>query len=136
MTHLQAQEDVLKKLMQAQQQMQIKELENIFEKENKEIRIQQAKTAVKTGQDVQNDASLKSKAEKERRLREKHSNNTKIFIEERKSAAIRQDTRREKLKKTHETQMNDLSRCVQNSMEMYKNEEIEYQLAAKQECFV
>ena len=31
-THLQAQEDVLKKLMQAQQQMQIKELENIFEK--------------------------------------------------------------------------------------------------------
>ena len=31
-THLQAQEDVLKKLMQAQQQMQIKELENLFEK--------------------------------------------------------------------------------------------------------
>jgi hypothetical protein len=32
--------------------------------------------------------------------------------------------------------MNDLSKYVQNSMEMYKNEEIEYQLAAKQECFV
>lgn len=134
--HLQAQEDVLKKLMQSQQQMQMKDLENIFDKENKEIRAQQARMSVETAKDVQNDKSLKSKAEKERRLREKHSNNTKIFIDERKTAAMRQEKRREKLRKQHESQMNELSKYVQNSMEMYKNEEIEYQLAAKQECFV
>lgn len=64
--------------------------------------------------DVQKDSSLKSKAEKERRLREKHSNNTKIFIDERKNAFMRQEKRREKLKKQHEAQMNDLVKYVQN----------------------
>lgn len=134
--HLQAQEEVLKKLMQSQQQLQIKELDAFFEKENKEIRVQQARTSVETVNEVRKDNSLKSKAEKERRLREKHSNNTKIFIEERKAAAMKQDKRREKLKMTHDVQLNDLVRYVQNSLEMYKSEEIEYQLAARQECFV
>ena len=64
--------------------------------------------------EVRKDNSLKSKAEKERRLREKHSNNTKIFIEERKAAAMKQDKRREKLKMTHDVQLNDLVRYVQN----------------------
>lgn len=76
--------------------------------------MQQARISVEIAKDVQKDASLKSKAEKERRIREKNSNNTKTFIEERKAAAMRQDKRREKLKKTHEVQLNDLSKYVQN----------------------
>ncbi len=83
-------------------------------RENKEIRSQQARTSVETAKDVQNDKSLKSKAEKERRLREKQSNNTKIFIDERKTAAMRQEKRKEKLRKMHEDQMKDLSKYVQN----------------------
>ena len=83
-------------------------------RENKEIRIQQARTSVETVREVNKDPSLKSRAERDRRLREKHSNNTKIFIDERKSAAMRQEKRREKLKKTHEVQLNDLSKYVQN----------------------
>ena len=63
---------------------------------------------------MQNDKSLKSKAEKERRLREKHAKYTKIFIDERKTAAMRQDQRREKLKKCHDTQMHELTKYVQN----------------------
>ena len=43
-----------------------------------------------------------------------HSNNTKIFIDERKAAAMRQDQRKEKLKKTHDVQLNDLVKHVQN----------------------
>merc|ERR1712156_140206 len=78
------------------------------------IRVQQARTSVETVNEVRKDNSLKSKAEKERRLREKHSNNTKIFIEERKAAAMKQDKRREKLKMTHDVQLNDLVRYVQN----------------------
>jgi hypothetical protein len=57
---------------------------------------------------------LKSKAEKERRLREKHAKYTKIFIDERKTAAMKQDQRREKLKKTHDNQMHELTKYVQN----------------------
>ena len=63
---------------------------------------------------------------------------------------------REKLKKIHENQTNELLKYIQavsskfkwtqneikfygfffQSAELYKNEEIEYQLAAKQECIV
>ncbi|PRD31277.1 UNVERIFIED_CONTAM: norpA [Trichonephila clavipes] len=46
----------------------------------------------------------------ERRLREKNSNNTKKFIEERKTAALKQSKEREKLKKVHEKQLQDLAR--------------------------
>lgn len=76
--------------------------------------VQQTRLSIETAKDVQKDASLKSKAEKDRRIREKASNNTKIFIEERKAAAMRHDKRREKLKKTHEVQLNDLIKYVQN----------------------
>ena len=74
----------------------------------------QARASVEVAREVNNDKSLKSRAEKDRRLREKHSNNTKIFIDERKTAAMRQDKRREKLKKIHENQMSDLTKYVQN----------------------
>lgn len=134
--HLKAQEDVLRELMKAQQKMQIKELENFFEKENKDLKQQQARTSVEIVKEIRKDPSLKSNAERDRRLREKHSQNTKIFIDERKGCAMKQEKRREKLKKQHEAQLNDLVKYVQNSMDMYKNEEIEYQLAQKQECFV
>lgn len=73
----------------------------------------QARLSVETARDIQNDKSLKSKAEKDRLLREKHANNTKVFIEERKSAAMRQAKQREKLKKAHENQGNDLVKYMQ-----------------------
>lgn len=49
-----------------------------------------------------------------RRLREKNSNNTKKFIEERKSAALKQSKERERLKKIHEKQLHDLQREIDN----------------------
>ena len=76
--------------------------------------------------EVRKDNSLKSKAEKERRLREKHSNNTKIFIEERKAAAMKQDKRREKLKMTHDVQLNDLVRYVQNVSFLWQGTRVVY----------
>ena len=83
-------------------------------RENREMKAAQARASVEVAREVNNDKSLKSRAEKDRRLREKHSNNTKIFIDERKTAAMRQDKRREKLKKIHENQMSDLTKYVQN----------------------
>merc|ERR1712156_1049909 len=132
--HLQEQEDTLKKLMENRQIQQMKELDTLFEKETKTMKETQAKTSVETAREVNNDKSLKSKAEKERILREKNSNMTKVFIDERKTQQNRQERRREKVKKTHESQMSELKRYVQNSIDMCKNEEIEYKLAAKEEC--
>ena len=69
---------VLKKLLEQAQAQQMKEIEAIFDRENKEMKTGQARASVETAREIQNDKSLKSKAEKDRRLREKHSNNTKV----------------------------------------------------------
>lgn len=112
--HLKMQEDVLKKLMEAAQAQQMKDLDNIMEKENKEMRARQARCSIENARDIQNDKALKSKAEKERRLNEKHSNNTKIFMDERRTYAIKHEKRREKLRKVHELQMQDLLSYMQS----------------------
>ena len=83
-------------------------------RENKDLKQQQARTSVEIVKEIRKDPSLKSNAERDRRLREKHSQNTKIFIDERKGCAMKQEKRREKLKKQHEAQLNDLVKYVQN----------------------
>ena len=85
-----------------------------FSREGKEIRDQQACVSLATKDDVNKDPTLKTKAERERILRERNANNTKKFIEERKTLAVRQEKRREKLKNQHEMQLNNLDRYVQN----------------------
>jgi phosphatidylinositol phospholipase C beta len=78
------------------------------------MRSNQAKVSVETAKEVTNDKTLRNKAEKERRLREKNQNNTKKFIEERKIAAMKQEKEKEKLRKLHEKQLEDLTRDIQN----------------------
>ena len=51
----------------------------IFHLNNDENHLQ---TSVETARDVQADKSLKTKAEKERIIREKNANNTKRFLDE------------------------------------------------------
>lgn len=111
--------DLLKKTLISLQMEQIKQLEAFFEKDNKLMKTKQAKISVETAKEVSNDKTLRNKAEKERRLKEKNSNNTKKFIEERKAAAMRQNKEKEKLKKIHEKQLHELERSVENVSEIY-----------------
>lgn len=78
------------------------------------MRAKQAKLSVETAKEVTNDKTLRNKAEKERRLREKHQNNTKKFMEERKVTAMKQEKEKEKFKKLQEKQMEDLARDIHN----------------------
>jgi len=133
--HLIAQDDMLKTLMEGMQAQQMKELEAIFERDNKEMKSNQAKASVETLRDVQNDKTLKTKAEKERIIREKNANNTKRFIDERKTQAMKQANRREKLRKDHGNQVEALQKYLETRAEMYKMEEIERKLAAKPEFY-
>lgn len=55
-----------------------------------------------------NDKTLRTKGDKDRRLREKKQQNTKKFVEERKTIEIKQGREKEKLKVTHEKQVQDL----------------------------
>ncbi|XP_046981593.1 1-phosphatidylinositol 4,5-bisphosphate phosphodiesterase isoform X2 [Schistocerca americana] len=133
--HLQDQQEILKKLMETVQAMQIKQLEMKHEREMKEMNSRQAKISVETMKEVANDKTLKTKGEKDRRLREKKQNNTKKFMDERRMAQMKQDKEREKLNVKHKKQAEDVQTELQNLIEMYKNEEIEYELAPKMEFF-
>lgn len=70
--------------------------------------------SVETAKEVNNDKTLKTKNDKERRLKEKQQNNTKKFMEERKTAKIREAKTQEKLKKKHEGQNNELTKEIQS----------------------
>ncbi|XP_017490705.1 PREDICTED: 1-phosphatidylinositol 4,5-bisphosphate phosphodiesterase-like, partial [Rhagoletis zephyria] len=131
-----AEADSLRKILLSWQAMQIKHLETMFERENKEMKAKQAKVSVDTAKEVANDKTLRNKAEKERRLKEKNSNNTKKFIEERKGAALKQDKERERTKKTHEKESQELEKYIETEMEVYRNEQLEYELRPTMKFYV
>lgn len=64
--------------------------------------------------EVQNDKNLKTKGEKDRRLREKKQNNTKKFMDERKMAQMKQKKEKEKLKAKHDKESEALNKDIQN----------------------
>lgn len=112
-SHVKQRGDYLKRLLESNHATQMKTLDTRFEKENKEMKGKQAKISVETAKEVSMDKTLRNKAERERRLREKNSNNTKKFIEERKAAATRQSKERERLRKQQEKQSFELDREIQ-----------------------
>ncbi|KAB7495953.1 1-phosphatidylinositol 4,5-bisphosphate phosphodiesterase [Armadillidium nasatum] len=110
--HLKSQEEILKKLMEAEQEAQIKKLEAKHELEIKDMKAQQAKLSVETAKEVGQDKTLRNKADKDRRLKEKNENNTRRFIEERRMKALSHGKEKEKLRKVHEAQLSELMKDI------------------------
>ncbi|XP_021925998.1 1-phosphatidylinositol 4,5-bisphosphate phosphodiesterase isoform X2 [Zootermopsis nevadensis] len=133
--HLTDQQEILKKLMEASHAAQMKQLEAKHDREMREMNSRQAKISVETMREVANDKTLRTKGDKDRRLKEKKQNNTKKFTDERRFAQKKNDREIEKLKAKHDKEMENLVKDVQNQIEMNNNEEREYQLAAKKEFF-
>ncbi|RZF37730.1 hypothetical protein LSTR_LSTR003141 [Laodelphax striatellus] len=129
------QKEALTRLMEVVQAAQIKQIEAKHERDLKEMNTRQAKISVETMKEVQNDKTLKTKAEKDRRLREKKQNNTKKFMDERKFAQMKQGKEKDKLVTKHDKQKQELKKELEDMIEMYKNEEIEYELSQKVEFF-
>ena len=96
----------------------------------------QAKVSVDTAKDVQGDATLKTKGDKDRRLREKNQANTKKFMEERKNNAFKQGRKKEKQTKLHSQQLEDISKFIKESVDMYKGEELELGYSGKIEAYI
>jgi hypothetical protein len=80
----------------------------------KEMNTSQARISVETAREVAGDKTLKTKGDKDRRLREKKQNNTKKFMDERKHAQIKQGKEKERLRKKHEMQLAELNKEIQN----------------------
>ncbi|XP_070182948.1 1-phosphatidylinositol 4,5-bisphosphate phosphodiesterase beta-4-like, partial [Littorina saxatilis] len=106
--HVKQQNELLVKLIEEAHQFQMTELEARQERENKELKTAQAKHSMDSSKLVQNDKSIKNKAERDRRIRELKENNMKKFIDERKRYAMRHSRQAEALKKSHAEQSEKL----------------------------
>lgn len=84
-----------------------------FNRDLKELNANQAKVSAETTKEVMNDKALKTKGDKERRLREKKQANIKKFTEERKTLAIKQGRESEKLKIAHDKAVADLDKMIE-----------------------
>uniref|UniRef100_A0A3Q4I9W6 Phosphoinositide phospholipase C n=1 Tax=Neolamprologus brichardi TaxID=32507 RepID=A0A3Q4I9W6_NEOBR len=81
-SHVTQQCEHLKKLLATVQEQQTMQLKLIHE--SKEMRANQAKMSMENSKAISQDKTIKNKAERERRVRELNSSNTKKFLDERK----------------------------------------------------
>ncbi|XP_031839544.1 1-phosphatidylinositol 4,5-bisphosphate phosphodiesterase [Nomia melanderi] len=125
-----------KKLIEIVQANQVKQLQAKHDKDIKDMNAAQVKISVDTAKEVMNDKALKSKGDKDRRLREKKEQNTKKFMQERKTVQIKQAREKEKLTKSHEKQVAELDGEITAAIEMYKNEALHLDMSSKTEFFV
>uniref|UniRef100_A0A6Q2ZE06 1-phosphatidylinositol 4,5-bisphosphate phosphodiesterase n=1 Tax=Esox lucius TaxID=8010 RepID=A0A6Q2ZE06_ESOLU len=86
--HVVQQCEHLKKLLSSVQEQQTLSLKLIHERQSKDMRANQAKTSMENSKAISQDKTIKNKAERERRVRELNSSNTKKFLEERKRVGI------------------------------------------------
>ncbi|KAL8559637.1 1-phosphatidylinositol 4,5-bisphosphate phosphodiesterase beta-4 [Nucella lapillus] len=134
--HVKQQNELLGKLIEEAHQMQLTELEARQERENKELKTTQAKHSMDSSKTVQNDKSIKYKAERDRRIRELKENNMKKFIDERKRFAMRHSRQAEALQKSHVEQSEKLQKENEKAIEMIEMAFEEAKLATKPETVV
>ncbi|XP_067900445.1 1-phosphatidylinositol 4,5-bisphosphate phosphodiesterase beta-4 [Heterodontus francisci] len=108
--HLSQQCDLLKKLLISMHDQQSQHLKLIHDRLSKEMRANQAKSSMENSKAISQDKSIKNKAERERRVRELNSSNTKKFLEERKRLAMKQSKEMDQLKKAQLEQLEGLER--------------------------
>ncbi|XP_067206250.1 1-phosphatidylinositol 4,5-bisphosphate phosphodiesterase isoform X2 [Linepithema humile] len=129
--HLEERRAQLCKLCMTAQSAQQKQQSARHDREMKDMTARQARLSVESAREVMNDKTLKTRGIKEGRLREKQQNNTKKFMEERKIAQMIQNREKEKLKVIHEKQLEELQKDMNAIVDMYKNEDMDYELACK-----
>ncbi|KAJ8275381.1 hypothetical protein COCON_G00100060 [Conger conger] len=118
--HVLQQCETLRKLMLAVQEQQSGHLKLIHERQSKEMRANQAKSSMENGKAISQDKSIKNKAERERRVRELNSSNTKKFLEERKRLAMKQSKEMEQLQKNQREQLDSLEKANEQHLKAHE----------------
>ncbi|XP_067845542.1 1-phosphatidylinositol 4,5-bisphosphate phosphodiesterase beta-4 isoform X3 [Heptranchias perlo] len=129
--HLSQQCDLLKKLLIGTHEQQSQHLKLIHDRLSKEMRANQAKSSMENSKAISQDKSIKNKAERERRVRELNSSNTKKFLEERKRLAMKQSKEMDQLKKAQLEQLEGLERQNDQAKEMRQMVKLETEMARR-----
>ncbi|XP_022626155.1 1-phosphatidylinositol 4,5-bisphosphate phosphodiesterase beta-4 isoform X1 [Seriola dumerili] len=109
-SHVTQQCEHLKKLLATVQEQQTMQLKLIHERQSKEMRANQAKMSMENSKAISQDKTIKNKAERERRVRELNSSNTKKFLDERKRLAMKHQKEMEQLQKNQREQLEKLEK--------------------------
>uniref|UniRef100_A0A1A7X936 1-phosphatidylinositol 4,5-bisphosphate phosphodiesterase n=1 Tax=Iconisemion striatum TaxID=60296 RepID=A0A1A7X936_9TELE len=109
-SHVTQQCEHLKKLLTTVQEQQTVQLKVIHERQSKEMRANQAKMSMENSKAISQDKTIKNKAERERRVRELNSSNTKKFLDERKRLAMKHQKEMEQLEKNQREQLEKLDK--------------------------
>ncbi|XP_034018072.1 1-phosphatidylinositol 4,5-bisphosphate phosphodiesterase beta-4-like isoform X2 [Thalassophryne amazonica] len=109
-SHVTQQCEHLKKLLTNVQEQQTAQLKLIHERQSKEMRANQAKMSMENSKAISQDKTIKNKAERERRVRELNSSNTKKFLDERKRLAMKHQKEMEQLEKNQREQVEKLEK--------------------------
>ncbi|KAL3079934.1 hypothetical protein niasHT_032490 [Heterodera trifolii] len=105
---IQEENALLKRLLAERQRQQIITVRAKFDAEKKELNQAQAKKSMEDSRAIQQDKSVKTKAERDRRIKELNEKNVKLFTEERRRLATKCGRHEEQLIKRHSEQSHQL----------------------------
>ncbi|XP_013865345.1 1-phosphatidylinositol 4,5-bisphosphate phosphodiesterase beta-4 isoform X2 [Austrofundulus limnaeus] len=127
-SHVTQQCEHLKKLLTSVQEQQTVQLKLIHERQSKEMRANQAKTSMENSKAISQDKSIKNKAERERRVRELNSSNTKKFLDERKRLAMKHQKEMEQLEKNQREQLEKLEKHNEQAKDIQQMVKLEEEM--------
>uniref|UniRef100_A0A671TYP0 1-phosphatidylinositol 4,5-bisphosphate phosphodiesterase n=1 Tax=Sparus aurata TaxID=8175 RepID=A0A671TYP0_SPAAU len=127
-SHVTQQCEHLKKLLATVQEQQTMQLKLIHERQSKEMRANQAKMSMENSKAISQDKSIKNKAERERRVRELNSSNTKKFLDERKRLAMKHQKEMEQLEKNQREQLEKLEKFNEQAKDMQQMVKLEEEM--------
>ncbi|XP_035473557.1 1-phosphatidylinositol 4,5-bisphosphate phosphodiesterase beta-4-like isoform X2 [Scophthalmus maximus] len=127
-SHVTQQCEHLKKLLTTVQEQQTMQLKLIHERQSKEMRANQAKMSMENSKAISQDKSIKNKAERERRVRELNSSNTKKFLDERKRLAMKHQKEMEQLQKNQREQLEKLEKFNEQAKDMQQMVKLEEEM--------
>ncbi|XP_035851494.1 1-phosphatidylinositol 4,5-bisphosphate phosphodiesterase beta-4 isoform X2 [Sander lucioperca] len=127
-SHVTQQCEHLKKLLTTVQEQQTMQLKLIHERQSKEMRANQAKMSMENSKAISQDKSIKNKAERERRVRELNSSNTKKFLDERKRLAMKHQKEMEQLQKNQREQLEKLDKFNEQAKDMQQMVKLEEEM--------
>uniref|UniRef100_A0A8C4IK42 1-phosphatidylinositol 4,5-bisphosphate phosphodiesterase n=1 Tax=Dicentrarchus labrax TaxID=13489 RepID=A0A8C4IK42_DICLA len=125
-SHVTQQCEHLKKLLTTVQEQQTMQLKLIHER--KEMRANQAKMSMENSKAISQDKTIKNKAERERRVRELNSSNTKKFLDERKRLAMKHQKEMEQLEKNQREQLEKLEKFNEQAKDMQQMVKLEEEM--------
>uniref|UniRef100_A0A914C2G2 Phosphoinositide phospholipase C n=1 Tax=Acrobeloides nanus TaxID=290746 RepID=A0A914C2G2_9BILA len=134
--HINEEFDMLRRLLSDAQKQQMTALKTKLDNENKELKQSQTKKSMEDTKLIQQDKNIKTKAERDRRVKELNEKNVKVFVEERKRLAMKSQMHEEQLTKRHTEQVEILEKEASKAIELEDMNHRESLLASRPESVV